>query len=318
MNTTDFYEILGVRPDATPEDIKNAYHQLAHTCHPDVSTLPDAEERMTKINEAYAVVSDPEKRRIYDRKRVTQEPFTVPWEREPPARQPRTHDPRYEQAPPEPARQQPRKRHMPYAAGFWVSLLIIFIFILVLFLGSGTPRTSAEIPVVTPTIEPIVVITTQQPIIVGKTFEAWKGEGDTLRKQDRNGDALAAYEQALRIRPNASDLWVAEGDLYTTMGNFENAIVCYDRALARDPQAGEEVRNKSTVLKTINSRIEQAELLEKHEDYSAAIGIYDDLLSAGIRNTGFQKRILSAKVYALMRSGRSDEAARVSKVIESL
>jgi len=249
---------------------------------------------------------------------VTQEPFTVQWEREPTARPPRTHDPRYEQAPPEPARQQPRKRHMPYAAGFWVSLLIIFIFILVLFLGSGTPRTSAEIPVVTPTIEPIVVITTQQPIIVGKTFEAWKGEGDTLRKQDRNGDALAAYEQALRIRPNASDLWVAEGDLYTTMGNFENAIVCYDRALARDPQAGEEVRNKSTVLKTINSRIEQAELLEKHEDYSAAIGIYDDLLSAGIRNTGFQKRILSAKVYALMRSGRSDEAARVSKVIESL
>jgi outer membrane protein assembly factor BamD (BamD/ComL family) len=56
----------------------------------------------------------------------------------------------------------------------------------------------------------------------------------------------------------------------------------------------------------------------EQENYSAAIDMYDDILSAGIKNSNFQKRVLSAKVFALMRSGKPDEANRVSKSIESL
>jgi len=62
----DYYQALGVARDASAEGIKKAYRKLARKYHPDVSKEPDAEARMKEINEAYAVLSDPEKRAAYD------------------------------------------------------------------------------------------------------------------------------------------------------------------------------------------------------------------------------------------------------------
>ncbi|MDW8467909.1 MAG: DnaJ C-terminal domain-containing protein [Burkholderiales bacterium] len=67
MQFRDYYETLGVARGATAEEIKRAYRRLARKYHPDVSKEPDAAERMKEINEAYAVLSDPEKRAAYDR-----------------------------------------------------------------------------------------------------------------------------------------------------------------------------------------------------------------------------------------------------------
>ncbi len=66
MTQRDYYEILGVSRDASQEEIKSAFRRLARQYHPDVSDAPDAEERFKEINEAYGVLSDPEKRRRYD------------------------------------------------------------------------------------------------------------------------------------------------------------------------------------------------------------------------------------------------------------
>jgi molecular chaperone DnaJ len=63
----DYYEILGVPRDASAEDLKQAFRRLARKYHPDVSTEADAEERFKEINEAYAVLSDADKRAAYDR-----------------------------------------------------------------------------------------------------------------------------------------------------------------------------------------------------------------------------------------------------------
>lgn len=63
----DYYEILGVSRLATQQEIKKVYRQLARQHHPDVSDAPDAEVRFKEINEAYEVLSDPEKRVTYDR-----------------------------------------------------------------------------------------------------------------------------------------------------------------------------------------------------------------------------------------------------------
>jgi molecular chaperone DnaJ len=67
QHMNDYYEILGVSRDATPEQIKKAYRQLAMKLHPDVASEPDAADRFKKVAEAYEVLQDPKKRDLYDR-----------------------------------------------------------------------------------------------------------------------------------------------------------------------------------------------------------------------------------------------------------
>ena len=64
----DYYEILGVKRDAKPEEIKKAYRRLARKYHPDVNPGDKAaEERFKLMSEAHDVLSDPKKRSVYDR-----------------------------------------------------------------------------------------------------------------------------------------------------------------------------------------------------------------------------------------------------------
>jgi molecular chaperone DnaJ len=68
MATTerDYYEILGVERGAPDGEIKRAFRKLAQQWHPDVNAEPEAQERFKEINEAYQVLSDPQRRQAYD------------------------------------------------------------------------------------------------------------------------------------------------------------------------------------------------------------------------------------------------------------
>lgn len=67
MAKRDYYEVLGVSRSASESELKSAFRRLAREYHPDVNKSSDAEERFKEINEAYAVLSDGEKRAAYDR-----------------------------------------------------------------------------------------------------------------------------------------------------------------------------------------------------------------------------------------------------------
>ena len=62
----DYYEVLGLAKGASEDEIKKAYRKLAKKYHPDVNKAPDAEAKFKEINEAYEVLSDPQKRQTYD------------------------------------------------------------------------------------------------------------------------------------------------------------------------------------------------------------------------------------------------------------
>jgi hypothetical protein len=75
----DPYKILQVPSYADRESIDAAYRRLARLYHPDISILPDAEERTRELNQAYSLLKDPESRLMYDRARHAQDfPFASP------------------------------------------------------------------------------------------------------------------------------------------------------------------------------------------------------------------------------------------------
>ncbi|RIH85176.1 DnaJ C-terminal domain-containing protein [Calidithermus roseus] len=82
MAYKDYYAILGVSKNASADEIKKAFKKLARKYHPDVNKDPGAEERFKEINEAYTVLSDPEKRQFYDR--YGSDPGQARWQGPPP------------------------------------------------------------------------------------------------------------------------------------------------------------------------------------------------------------------------------------------
>lgn len=62
----DYYEILGIAKGASDDEIKKAYRKLALKFHPDKNRAPNAKDAFQKISTAFACLSDPEKRKIYD------------------------------------------------------------------------------------------------------------------------------------------------------------------------------------------------------------------------------------------------------------
>jgi molecular chaperone DnaJ len=66
MSKRDYYEVLGVKKGASEAEIKSAYRKLARTHHPDIDKSANAAEKFKEVSEAYQVLSDPQKKKLYD------------------------------------------------------------------------------------------------------------------------------------------------------------------------------------------------------------------------------------------------------------
>jgi molecular chaperone DnaJ len=67
MSTTrDYYDVLGLNRGCSQDEVKKAFRRMARECHPDINKDPGAEARFKEINEAYEILGDPDKRRMYD------------------------------------------------------------------------------------------------------------------------------------------------------------------------------------------------------------------------------------------------------------
>ena len=74
MGAPSPYQVLGVEPTATPEEVKRAYRAQARRLHPDVNREPDATKRFAALQKAYETLSDPERRRRFDRRNARRVP----------------------------------------------------------------------------------------------------------------------------------------------------------------------------------------------------------------------------------------------------
>jgi curved DNA-binding protein len=70
MQFKDYYETLGVKPEATDAELKSAYRKLARKYHPDVSKEAGAEDKFKAVNEAYEALKEPQRRKAYDQLRA--------------------------------------------------------------------------------------------------------------------------------------------------------------------------------------------------------------------------------------------------------
>jgi hypothetical protein len=133
----DYYQILGVQYSAHAADIKRAYRMLAVRYHPDKNPDPQAEVLFKEINEAYDVLSDPQKKTQYDLRR--QNPFVeVGYEQPSTPTPPRHRDPAYRRKRPPVYQKSERQRmrelmqnYLPYVKWLcWAALVVTILFAL--------------------------------------------------------------------------------------------------------------------------------------------------------------------------------------------
>lgn len=207
----DYYAVLGLKPEATTEEIKKRYRELARRYHPDVNPSPEAAQRIKAVNEAYHVLGDPDRRALYDAERLlSRKPAVSPATSSGVSRTPPPYG-----TPPQP-RPTPGKMEF---NGF----------------GRAPSPSSTRARRPAPTQDRSSGAATGKGAQTRVTVEQWLKEAHLafVNRQYRRAEDLC--RQVLNLDARCARAHEMLGDIYTRRGHTEKANTAYTYAVQLDP-----------------------------------------------------------------------------------
>lgn len=256
MPIISYYDILGVRNNAAPEEIAAAYRKKIKQWHPDICRLPQAEERMREINEAAGTLLDPVRRNEYDislarELSLFRRAMLWPWEDL--AKGARTKAAAKKEplsGQPGPRKASVRKgsgisdRTITFTAGFFAAGLVLLVLV---FIGLSA-ITSTGVPAGDPPFSKIPSAVSSAGLLDSTQSEVERAN-QLFDAGDYEG-ALTVYDAVTARSPDLAraDVWYNRGVAQNLLGRYSDASRSFDRVLALSPDDPRALAQKSRSL----------------------------------------------------------------------
>jgi tetratricopeptide (TPR) repeat protein len=207
----DYYEVLGVSKSTSVDELKKQYRKLALKFHPDRNKSAEAPEHFKEISEAYAVLSDTEKRQLYDQ---------------------HGHagvDGRYS-----------RQDIFQGARGGGFDSNDVW--------GwrnkGGALYSLGKYDEAIKCYDKAIEIDPDNPVV-------WNNKGLALNSLGKYDEAITSYDKAIEIDPDDADTWNNKGLALNSLGKYDEAITSYDKAIEIDPDDADTWNNKGLALNSL-------------------------------------------------------------------
>ena len=249
------YQILGVKDDATAEEIAAAYRKKIKQWHPDICRLPEAEEKMRDLNKAAEVLLDPARRKDYDiflakESSLFQKATSWALKDQPEHAHPLVSDHGGPASEPVKKRRtgsykDPWIQHnaIRFAAGFCAAVLVLVVLVVAGLIATTSPdvRSGISSPSIGPPVSPVTTSVSAQPAIEqgNELFEAGDYEG-----------ALRLYDTAIAGNPDLAkkEVWYNRGVAQAVLGHYTAVSQSFDRVLALSPDDSLALAQKGAAL----------------------------------------------------------------------
>jgi tetratricopeptide (TPR) repeat protein len=265
MPIITYYHILGVKDDATVDEIAAAYRKKIKQWHPDVCRHPEAEEKMKELNKAAELLLDPVRRKDYDTFLAHELSLfrkATSWGRKDQPENAHLHSPAHDASSSEYVRKRRPAAHkspwitqrtIRFAAGFCAAGFVLLVLVFAGLIAITTPDVPRGVSPHSPVPAPVV-----SAISSGRA-EPSLDEGDDLFTAGDYEGALRLYDAVIAKNPDLAlkEVWYNRGIAQNVLGHYRDASQSFDRALALSPGDSLALAQKGAALKGLG-RYEEA------------------------------------------------------------